>query len=52
MDAEVELTPVTSPCGLYRKYIKGEIKKILLSEDILIEILIDWYGHPTFVKQT
>jgi len=51
MGAEVELTPVTRPCGLYREYIKGEIKKILLSEDILVEILVDWYGHSTFIKQ-
>jgi hypothetical protein len=49
---EVELTPVTRPCGLYREYIKDEIKKILLSEDLLTEILIDWYGHPTFSIQT
>jgi len=52
MRSEVELTPVTRPYGLYREYIKGELKKILLSEDILVEILVDWYGHPTFVKQT
>ena len=51
MDAEVELTPVSRPCGLYREYIKGEIKEILLSEDILVEILVDWYGHPTFIKK-
>lgn len=51
MCSEVELTPVSRPCGLYRQYIKGEIKKILLSEDILVEILVDWYGHPTFIKQ-
>jgi len=51
MGAEVELTPVARPCGLYREYIKGEIKKILLSEDILVEILVDWYGHSTFIKQ-
>lgn len=52
MRSEVELTPVTRPCGLYRQYIKGELKKILLSEDILVEILIDWHGHSTFVKKT
>ncbi len=52
MSSEVELTPVTRPCGLYREYIKGELKKILLSEDIVTEILVDWYGHPTFVKQS
>lgn len=51
MTREVELTPVTRPCGLYREYIKGEMKRILLSEDILVKILIDWYGQPTFVKQ-
>lgn len=51
MDTEVELTPVARPCGLYREYIKGEIKEILLSEDILVEILVDWYGHPTFIKK-
>ena len=51
MGAEVELNPVARPCGLYREYIKGKIKKILLSEDILVEILVDWYGHPTFIKQ-
>ncbi len=52
MNKEVELSPVARPCGLYREYIKCEIKKILLSEDIIVEILIDWYGHPTFVKQS
>jgi len=51
MGAEVELTPVTRPCGLYREYIKGEIKKILLSEDILVSVLVDWYGRPKFIKQ-
>ncbi len=51
MRSEVELTPVTRPCGLHREYIKGEIKKILLSEDILVKVLVDWYGHPTFIKQ-
>jgi hypothetical protein len=48
IEKESELTSVSRPCGLYRKYIKGEIKKILLSEDILVEILIDWFGQPTF----
>lgn len=52
MCSEAELAPITRPCGLYREYIKGEIKKILLSEDILIEILVDWYGHPTFIRQS
>jgi hypothetical protein len=52
MGTEAELTPVSRPCGLYREYIKGEIKKIILSEDILINISIDWYGHPVFSKQT
>ena len=52
MGTEAELTPVSKPCGLYREYIKGEIKKILLSEDILVDILIDWYGHPTFTTQS
>ena len=51
MGSEVELTPVTRPSGLYREYIASEIKKILLSEDILIKILVDWYGHPMFIKQ-
>jgi hypothetical protein len=51
MNAEVELSPVARPSGLYREYIASEIKKILLSEDILIKILVDWYGHPTFIKQ-
>jgi len=45
MCSEVELTPVSRPCGLYREYIKGELRKILLSEDIFVEILIDWFGH-------
>ena len=45
MVKESELTPVSRPCGLYRELIKSEIKKILLSEDILVEILIDWYGR-------
>ncbi|MGD0078237.1 MAG: hypothetical protein ABSB91_06390 [Sedimentisphaerales bacterium] len=48
MRKDSELTPVSRPCGLYRELIKSEIKKILLSEDILVEILIDWYGQPTF----
>jgi hypothetical protein len=52
METDAELTPVSRPCGFYREYIKSEIKKILLSEDILIEILIDWYGHPTFATKT
>jgi hypothetical protein len=51
MNAEIESSPVARPCGLYREYIKGEIKKILLSEDILVEILIDWHGYPTLIKQ-
>jgi len=51
MGTEDELTPVTRPSGLYRDYIASEIKKILLSEDVLIKILVDWYGHPTFIKQ-
>ena len=33
MGAEVELNPVARPCGLYREYIKGKIKKILLFEE-------------------
>jgi len=49
---EDDLNSVTRPCGLHREYIKGEIKKILLSEDILVDILIDWYGHPTFTTQS
>jgi hypothetical protein len=48
MGKDSELTPVSRPCGLYRELVKSEIKKILLSEDILVEILIDWYGQPTF----
>lgn len=48
MGKDSELTPVSRPCGLYRELIKSEIKKILLSEDILVEISIDWYGQPTF----
>lgn len=51
MDAEVKLTPVSRPCGLYREYIKSEIKRILLSRDILVEILVDWYGYPTLIRQ-
>jgi len=51
MDEEVKLTSVTRPCGLYREYIKSEIKKILLSKDILVEILVDWYGYPTLIRQ-
>jgi len=51
MDSEVELTPVARPCGLHREYIKSEIKKILLSKDILVEILVDWYGHPILIKE-
>ena len=50
MDAEVKLTPVTRPYGLYREYIRSEIKKILLSKDILIEILVDWYGLPNYIS--
>jgi hypothetical protein len=49
---EDDLTSVTRPSGLHREYIKGEIKKILLSEDILVDILIDWYGHPMFTTQS
>ena len=52
MHSEVELTPVTRPGGLYRDYIASEIKKILLSEDVLTKILVDWYGHPTFIQQS
>jgi hypothetical protein len=51
MDAEVKLTPVARPCGLYREYIKSEIKKILLSKDILVEILVDWCGYSTLIRQ-
>jgi hypothetical protein len=48
MEKESELTPISRPCGLYLELVKSEIKKILLSENILVEILIDWYGQPTF----
>jgi len=51
MNAEIESSPVARPCGLYREYIKGEIKKILLSEDILVGISIDWHGYPMLIKQ-
>jgi len=51
MEAEVKLTPVTRPCGLYREHIRSEIKKILLSKDILVEILVDWCGYSTLIRQ-
>jgi hypothetical protein len=52
MTNDDELTSVSRPCGLFREFIKGEIKKILLSEDILVEISIDWYSQPTFTTQS
>lgn len=51
MNSEQELTPVSRPCGLYQQYIRGQIKEILLSEDILVNIFVDWYGQPTFIKR-
>ncbi|UCE99934.1 MAG: hypothetical protein JSV82_02385, partial [Planctomycetota bacterium] len=51
MNREQEQTPVDRPCGLYQEYVRSQIKKILLSEEILVNILIDWYGQPMFVKQ-
>ncbi len=52
MNPEQERTPVDWPCGLYQEYIRGQIKKILLSEGILVNILVDWYGQPIFFKQS
>ncbi len=52
MNPEQEQTPVDRPCGLYQEYVRSQIKKILLSEEILIKILIDWYGQATFLKQS
>lgn len=52
MNPEQERTPVDRPCGLYQEYIRGQIKKILLSEEIIVNILVDWYGQPTFFKQS
>jgi len=52
MNREQEQTPVDRPCGLYQEYVRGQIKKILLSEEILVNILVDWYGQPTFFKQS
>jgi len=52
MNPEQERTPVDRPCGLYQEYIRGQIKKILLSEEILVNILVDWYGQPIFFKQS
>jgi len=51
MNPEEERTPIDRACGLYQEYIRGQIKKILLSEEILVSILVDWYGQPRFVKQ-
>ena len=52
MNPEQEQTPVDRPCGLYQEYVRGQIKKILLSEEILVNILVDWYGQPMFLKQS
>ncbi len=52
MNPEQEQTPVDRPCGLYQEYVRGQIKQILLSEEILVNILIDWYGQPMFLKQS
>ena len=52
MNPEQERTPIDRPCGLYQEYVRGQIKKILLSEEILVNILVDWYGQPTFFKQS
>jgi hypothetical protein len=51
MNQEQEQTLVDRPCGLYQEYVRGQIKKIVLSEEILVNILVDWYGQPTFVRQ-
>jgi len=51
MNPEQEQTPIDRPCGLYQEYVRGQIKKILLSEEVLVNILVDWYGQPMFVKQ-
>ncbi len=51
MNPEEDRTPVDRPCGQCQEYVRGQIKKILLSEDILVNVLIDWYGQPTFIKQ-
>lgn len=51
MKPEYERTPVDRPSGLFQEYIQSQMKKILLSEEILVTVLIDWYGQPTFIKQ-
>jgi len=51
VNPERERTPVDRLCSLYQEYVRGQIKKVLLSEDILINVLIDWYGQPRFIKQ-
>lgn len=51
MNREQEQTPVDRPCSLYQEYVRGQIKKILLSEEILVNVLVDWYGQPIFDKQ-
>ena len=52
MNPEQERTPIDRPCGLYQEYVQGQIKKILLSEEILVNVLVDWYGQVTFLKQS
>ena len=52
MNPEQERTPIDRPCGLYQEYVRGQIKKILLSEEILVNILVDWYGQPMLLKQS
>ena len=50
MKPEYERTSVDRPCGLYQEYVQSQMKKILLPEEILVTVLIDWYGQPTFIK--
>ncbi|GAH14349.1 unnamed protein product, partial [marine sediment metagenome] len=49
MNPEQERTPIDRPCGLYQEYVQGQIKKTLLSEEILVNVLVDWYGQVTFL---
>ena len=50
MNPKHERTPVDRPCGLFREYVRSQMKDIFLSEEILVNVLVDWHGQPAFIK--
>jgi len=50
MNSEQERTPVDRPSGLFQEYVRNRMKDIFLSEDFLVNVFVDWYGQPTFIK--